>query len=471
MAQAVENNEHHVSEEAQVETLDVTSGVIWKQLLQLYIPIFLSAFMQQLYTLMNTWIVGQFAGKAAVGGIQVTQALTDLAVGFAVGVGAGCAVIVGQYFGAHDDTRLSASVHTAIGISVVGGVLFSVVGVLCVGPVLHIMDTPEHLMPDALLYGHWYFGALVFSLIYNMGSGLMRAIGDSRTPSIILGIALACNLILDLIFVAGLNLATLGAGIATALAYIVAASLVLYKLSHAHGPWQVNLKRIRIDRKIARIMLVTGLPLGVQSAAYSISNIIAQTAVNSFGADAVTGWGLSARVDGIIWQSGDSLGVAVTTFAAQNFGARKYDRMHSSLKVSIAMSLALVGALSALLFVFVEPISMFFLPDATVAEWSALMVRYIAPFYVVYTISSNISGIIRGAGESVRPMLITLFGTCILRIAWLLMVVPVFHSMETILMSYPLTWILTTGIYIVYYRSGRWLTVARKKEEARTSIA
>ena len=135
------------------------------------------------------------------------------------------------------------------------------------------------------------------------------------------------------------------------------------------------------------------------------------------------------------------------------------------------MSLALVGALSALLFVFVEPISMFFLPDATVAEWSALMVRYIAPFYVVYTISSNISGIIRGAGESVRPMLITLFGTCILRIAWLLMVVPVFHSMETILMSYPLTWILTTGIYIVYYRSGRWLTVARKKEEARTSIA
>ncbi|WP_051353763.1 MATE family efflux transporter [Atopobium fossor] len=467
MTKVIETND----QEAQSETLDVTSGVIWKQLLQLYIPIFLSAFMQQLYTLMNTWIVGQFAGKAAVGGIQVTQALTDLAVGFAVGVGAGCAVIVGQYFGAHDDERLSASVHTAMGIAVVGGVLFSILGVVFVGPVLHMMGTPSHLMPDALIYGHWYFGSLVFSLIYNMGSGLMRAIGDSRTPSMIVGIALVFNLLMDLIFVAGMNLDALGAGIATALAYILAASMVLYKLSHAHGPWRVELTRIRIERKIARVMLLTGLPLGVQSAAYSISNIIAQTAVNTFGMDAVTGWGLSSRVDGIIWQSGDSLGVAVTTFAAQNFGARKYDRMHTSLKVSTAMSLALVGVLSIFLFVFVKPISMFFLPDIAVAEWSALIVRYIAPFYVVYTISANISGIIRGAGESVRPMLITLFGTCILRIAWLLIIVPVFHSMETILMSYPITWILTTGIYIVYYRTGRWLKAARRKEETRAITA
>lgn len=467
MTEVIEKN----TKDAQSETLDVTSGVIWKQLLQLYIPIFLSAFMQQLYTLMNTWIVGQFAGKAAVGGIQVTQALTDLAVGFAVGVGAGCAVIVGQYFGAHDNERLSTSVHTAMGIALVGGVVFSIVGVLSVGPVLRIMGTPEHLMPDALTYGHWYFGSLVFSLIYNMGSGLMRAIGDSRTPSVIVGIALVFNLLLDLVFVAGMRLDALGAGIATALAYVLAAGMVLYKLSHAHGPWRVDIARIRIDRKIARIMLLTGMPLGVQSAAYSISNIIAQTAVNSFGMDAVTGWGLSGRIDGIVWQSADSLGVAVTTFAAQNFGARKYDRMHSSLKVSTVMALVLVGVLSVLLFVFVKPVSMFFLPDATVAEWSALMVRYIAPFYVMYAISANISGIIRGAGESVRPMLITLFGTCLLRIAWLLVLVPLFHSMETILMSYPLTWTLTTVIYIVYYRTGRWLKAARRKEEARTSAA
>lgn len=456
-----------IAKAAKDETLDVTSGVIWKQLIQLYFPIFLSAFMQQLYAFMNTWIVGQFAGKEAVGGIQVTMPLTDLAVGFAIGVGAGCAVIVGQHFGAHDYKRLAQSIHTAMGISIVGGFLFAVGGVLLVPWLLSLMSTPAYLMPTATIYAQIYFAALVFSLIYNMGSSLMRALGDSRTPSVIIAAALVFNLILDFIFVALLGWQAVGCGIATLLSYCFAAGLVVWKLSRASGPWRLVISQIRINKKIARIMLLTGLPLGVQSAAYSISNIIAQADINAFGVDAATGWGLGARIDGIIWQSADALGVAVTAFSAQNFGARRYDRMRQGVKVSTALSLVLVGVFSILVFVYAEKAGYFFLNDAAVVGFSTFSVRFIAPFYVIYALTVNISGIIRGSGESVRPMVITLFGTCLLRIVWLLFVVPIYHSIETVLLSYPITWFITAVIYIVYYRTGRWLVAAKKKEQKR----
>lgn len=216
-------------------SLDVTEGVIWRQLLQLCVPIFVSSFFQQAYTLINTFIVGQFAGKAAVGGIQATMALTDLAVGFTVGVGAGCAVICGQYFGAHENERLSASVHTAMSLALVGGLFFSAAGLLAIEPILRLMGTPADLLGESLAYGRCYFGAMVFSLVMNMGAGLLRAVGDSRTPSIIVAIGCVINVSLDMVLVVGLQLEALGCGIATATALAANATMTWVALARAKG--------------------------------------------------------------------------------------------------------------------------------------------------------------------------------------------------------------------------------------------
>jgi putative MATE family efflux protein len=444
--------------------VDVTEGVIWRQLLTLCVPIFFSSFFQQAYALINTFVVGQFAGKAALGGIQATLSLTDLAVGFCVGVGSGCAIISGQYFGAHEDDRLSESVHTAMSLAVVGGLGFSVAGILLIEPILNLMGTPAELMGEALAYGRCYFGALLFSLVLNMGSALLRAVGDSRSPSIIVAITCVINVILDLVLVAGLHLEALGCGIATASSIAAGAAMIVWKLMRVDGPWRLFPTRMRIDPATCRLMLKTGLPLGIQSSVYSISNLIAQSAINSFGTDAVAGWGLAGRIDGIIWMISEALGVAVTTFAAQNFGARRYDRMRRSLHVSLGMTVVVIGGMSALLVAFVEPISRFFIDDAGVTSNTVLMLHYIAPFYVCFSLSSNISGAIRGSGESMRPMLITIVGTCVFRVVWLLAVVPTYHTLEMVLVSYPITWILTGILFVIYYRHGHWLDHAREHE-------
>lgn len=447
-------------------SLNVTSGPIARQLITLCLPIFLSSLFQQSYALINTFIVGRFGGKIALGGIQSTMSLLDLAIGFCVGVGAGCAVIAGQYFGAGDKSKLSVAVHTAMKLSVVGGIVVSVVGVICVRPMLTWMGTPPELMAEALAFGRCYFGALVFSLIYNMGAALLRAIGDSRTPSVIIATTCVCNVVLDLIFVAGLKLEALGCGIATACSLALAAALTMATLMRADGAWKLELSRMHIDPKTCRLMLKTGLPLGVQSAVYSVSNIIAQAAINSFGANATTAWGLSGRIDGIIWMLTEALAVAVTTFSAQNFGARNYARMRRGLHISLLITLGLVGSLSIVLITFIEQLAQFFVADAAITELTAQIVRYIGPFYVCFSLMDNISGVIRGSGESVRPMILTIVGTCIFRVLWLLLVVPVWHTLDMVLISYPVTWILTGALFLIYYRHGHWLQHAQDKKEA-----
>ena len=441
-------------------SIDVTSGPIARQLLALCGPIFLSSFFQQSYALISTYVVGQFAGKDALGGIQSTMALTDLAVGFCVGLGAGCAVITGQCFGSRDDERLSRSVHTAMCIALILGAVVSVAGVLLMPSILAFMGTPAELMGEAVAYSRCYFGAMVFSLVLNMGVALLRAVGDTRAPAVIIASGCVVNVALDLLFVAVLRLEALGCGIAIACTLAINCASVLVRMMRARGPWRLDLRRLRIDGRICRSMVSCGLPLAVQSSVYSVSNIIMQSTVNTFGVDAVTGWGLSGRLDAIVWMVTEALGVSVTTFSAQNYGARNLERMRRGYHTSLAITVCLVGALSAFLVVFVAPLSRLFIDDAGVTSYTAKMVHFIAPFYLFYSIVDNTSGAIRGSGESFRPMLLTILGTCVFRVVWLLGVVPLHHTVETMLLVYPVTWILTAAMFIAYHHWGHWLAHA-----------
>lgn len=446
-------------------SIDVTHGVIWRQLLALCVPIFFASFFQQSHALINTFIVGQFGGKLALGGVQATTSLTELAVGFSVGLGAGCAVISGQFFGQRDDERLSRSVHTAMTLALIIGAAISVAGVAFTPQILALMDTPAELMGESVPYARCYFAAMVGALLLNMGAALLRSVGDTRAPAVIIASGCVINAILDFVLVAVLRLEALGCGIATASTICINAALILWRLVRAPGAWALDVRKLGLDGRICRSMLACGLPLAVQSCAYSISNIIMQSTVNSFGVDAVTGWGLSARLDAIVWMVTEALGVAVTTFAAQNFGARNYRRMRQGYHTSLAITVVLVGVISALLVVFVEPLARFFINDDGVTAYTAKMVHFIAPFYLFYSIVDNTSGAIRGSGESFRPMLLTLLGTCVFRIFWLFWVVPVHHTIETMLFVYPVTWILTAVLFVLYHHFGNWLGHAERRAE------
>lgn len=444
-------------------SIDVTRGVIWRQLLALCVPIFFASFFQQSHALINAFIVGQFGGKLALGGIQATMSLSELAVGFSVGMGAGCAVITGQFFGSHDDERLSRSIHTAIAIALALGLVISIGGVAFMPQILAFMETPQELMWEAVAYSRCYFGAMVFALLLNMGTALLRAVGDTRAPAIIIASGCVINVLLDLVLVAGLGLEALGCGIATATTIFINCCCVLRRLMRAEGAWRLDPRKIAIDSRICRSMLSCGLPLAIQASVYSVSNIIMQSTVNTFGVDVVTGWGLSGRLDAIVWMVTEALGVSITTFSAQNFGARNYERMRKGYHTSLLITVFLVGSLSLFLVLFVEPLAGIFIDDSAVTGYTAKMVHFIAPFYFFYSIVDNTSGAIRGSGESFRPMLLTIVGTCVFRVIWLLVVVPMHHTIETMLLVYPVTWILTAGLFVAYHHWGRWLAHAEER--------
>ena len=445
------------------QSLDVTHGVIWRQLLVLCVPIFFSSFFQQAHALINTFILGQFGGKLALGGVQATASLFELAVGFSVGVGAGCAVISGQFFGSHDDERLSRAIHTAMTLALAMGLIISVAGVVFIPHILTLMGTPGELMAEAVPYARYYAAGMVFSLVLNMGTALLRSVGDTRTPALIIASGCLINAVLDYLLVAILRLEAMGCGIATATTLCINAALITARLMRAPGAWRLELSRLGIDGRICKSMLATGLPLGIQSSVYSVSNIILQSTVNTFGTDAVTGWGLSTRLDAIVWMVTEALGVSMTTFAAQNFGARDYARMRRGYHTSLVITVVLVGSLSALLVVFVGPLSRIFIDDTHVTAYTTTMIHFIAPFYVFYSIVDNTSGAIRGSGESFRPMLLTILGTVIFRVIWLLAVVPLHHTIETMLLVYPVTWILTAALFVAYHHWGHWLRHAEQR--------
>ena len=249
----------------------------------------------------------------------------------------------------------------------------------------------------------------------------------------------------------------LGCGIAVALTICSNATMIVLRMMRAPGAWRLSLSKLGIDRGICKSMISCGLPLGFQSAAYSISNVLIQVSVNSFGADVTTAWGLSGRLDGIIWMVTEALGVSITTFSAQNFGARNYERMRKGYHTSLVLSFMLIGGLSAVLLVFSGPLSRLFVDDALISAYTTTILHFIAPFYAIFSIIENASGSIRGAGVSLQPMMLTIFGTVVLRVIWVFAIMPFDPSLEHLLLVYPVTWLITATMFTIYHHSGNWL--------------
>ncbi len=448
--------------ERSVQGNSITEGVIWKQLLIFFFPILIGTFFQQLYNTVDTIIVGQYVGKQALAAVGTTSTLINLLVGFFVGISSGATVIISQFFGGADWKNLSKAVHTSIALALGGGGIILVAGLLTARPALVLLGVPEEIMEDALLYLNVYYGGIIFCMVYNVGTGVLRAIGDSRMPLYVLIVCCLVNIVLDLLFVVAFRWGVLGVALATAISQGASALLVMLRLMLTHEPYRVELRRIRFDPGILRSVIRIGLPAGMQSVMYSLSNLLIQASINSFGTDAIASWAAIGKIDGFIWMVMGAFGISITTFVGQNFGAQKYARVKRSVKICLAMTLGTTIGLSVILLLFMEPLLRFFTGDAAVISLGQDFLRILAPSYFTFVFIEIFSGAIRGAGEALQPMLITTFGVCGLRILWILAAVPLNPTMQMVAMNYPVTWVTTAVVFTVYYCRMNWLERSKK---------
>lgn len=446
----------------------ITEGIIWKQLLFFFFPILVGTFFQQLYNTIDAIIVGQYVGKEALAAVGSTGSLINLLVGFFVGLSSGATVIIAQFFGARDDESVSKAVHTSIALSIVGGAIIMVIGIIFAPSCLKAMGVPSDIMHYAVDYTRIYFIGMIASLIYNMGSGILRAIGDSKRPLYFLIISCFVNIILDALFVIVFKMNVVGVGIATVISQIVSAILTMMVLMRTSQSYKLYLRKIRFYREILNRIITIGLPAGLQSVMYSVSNIIIQSNINAFGTDTIAAWAAYGKIDSLFWMAMGAFGVSITTFVGQNFGAKKFDRVKKSVVVCLKMAMGVSIALSVILFFFGGTFSQLFTNDTAVINKSSEIIRFLTPFYFTYVCVEILSGAIRGTGESLKPMILTCLGICALRVVWILVIVPLYPSFTMVTVSYPVTWAATSILFIIYYVRGSWLKKHIEKEKEAT---
>lgn len=430
----------------------ITEGVIWKQLLIFFFPIMVGTLFQQLYNTVDAIIVGRFVGKQALASVGGSAAvLTNFVIGFFTGLSAGATVIISQFYGAKNLKQLSKGLHTAYAFSITVSLLISIIGWFATPALLHLLKTPSDVIPDSILYLRIYFLGMIFTLTYNMGSSIMRAIGDSRRPLIYLVICCGINIVLDILFVIVFHMGIAGAAIATVISQGASAILVTRSLMKSYGILKLELRSIRFHGALLKSELKIGLPGGIQSFGYSISNIIIQAVINDFGTDTAAAWAAYGKLDAIFWTVCGSFGIAITTFAGQNYGARKFNRVKKSVRVCLGMALGVCGSLIVFLMVFCRPLYHIFTTDYAVVDIGVYMLRLITPSYVIFIFVEIFSGALRGIGDVLIPSTITLGGVLLVRLTWILFVTPMTGELSTLLYSYPLAWGATALLLIPYY--------------------
>lgn len=440
-------------------TNQITEGVIWKQLLLFFFPIVLGTFFQQIYNTADAIVVGRYVGKealASVGGS--TSQIINLVVGFFVGLSSGATVVIAQFYGARDQKNINRALHTAIAFSIAGSIVITILGLLFSPFFLQLMQTPQNLMADSTLYLRVYFAGIFFVFIYNIGSGILRATGDSRRPLYFLIVCCFLNIILDVVFVVGLHMAVAGVALGTLISQGVSAVLVLIALFRSRDIFRLRLKELHFHRASLQSLLRIGIPAGLQSVMYNISNVIIQACLNTFGTDTVAAWTAFGKMDAFYWMVCSAFGIAITTFIGQNYGAGKYNRMRKSVRICFAMAMGSSIAISAVLLIFGSYIFQIFTGDAIVVEIGMEMVRFMVPFYSIYVFIEILSGALRGTGNVLIPMLMTCGGVCLLRLFWIIVMLPIHREIITIIFSYPISWSITALMFIFYYlrESRKW---------------
>lgn len=439
------------------KNVELTEGNIWKSIILFSIPLLIGNLFQQLYNAVDSFVVGNYVGTAALAAVGASTPIINMLIGFFMGIATGAGVVIAQYVGAQDQKRIKLAVHSSAALTLVMSVLLTVIGVLGTDALLKAIGVPSDVFEQASQYLAIYFWGITFTLIYNMGSGILRAVGDSKRPLYFLIISSIVNIILDFLFVKSLHLGVVGAGFATLIAQGISALLVCYVLIKTRDDYRLEIKEIRFHKEILSRIIKIGLPTGLQQSIVAMSNVIVQSYVNVFGSSVIAGYSVTVKIDGFVNLPLQAFSMAITTFVGQNIGAKKYDRVKKGAFVTMLMALICIGLFSILMYFFGEQFIAIFNQEKDVIEAGRLMQIIFIPFYIFLPINQVISGVLRGAGKSTVPMYIMVFSFVFLRQLYLFVVTKFTSSVGFIFFGWPLTWIVCSLIFIAYYYKVKWL--------------
>lgn len=439
------------------QQVSMTEGVIWKQILAFSLPLLIGNLFQQLYNTVDSIVVGNFIGSEALAAVGSSNPLINLIIGMFLGIATGAGVIISQYYGARDQEKLSWAVHTCIALSIIGGVLLTVLGVGISPLILRLMGTPQEVMTNSSVYLRIFFGGSLFNLVYNMGAGVLRAVGDSRRPLYYLCVSSVVNIVLDLLFVVVFGMGIAGVGYATVIAQAVSAALVMLALLRTDDIYQVSVPKIRIDGRMMKRILALGIPSGIQQSIISLSNVIVQANINVYGASAMAGFGAYSKIDGFAMLPLQSFAIAATTFSGQNIGAGNRERVKKGIFQGIVLSMGYTLLITPFLYLNVNRILTVFSSDPEVIRYGGMTMRIMLFFYLTLAVHQILMGTFRGAGKTMVTMLIGIGNMCILRMIYINLLVPYFPSYQAVLWCYPITWTTTMLMDIIYCVKAPWL--------------
>lgn len=434
----------------------MTEGVIWRQLLLFALPLLASNLFQQLYNSVDAVIVGNFCGSASLAAVGSTGSLIALIVNILLGIANGCGVVISQMFGARDSKGLTDAIHTAFMFALVGGLALTGIGILLCRPLLILMQSPEDVIDLSTRYLRIYFLGSIFMMIYNTGAAVLRAVGDSRHPFYYLLAGSIANILLDLFMIVVLKMGIAGAAWATVISQGISAALVLLQLLRTHDIYRLIPSKLKIHTYLLPRILKIGIPSGLMGIMYSVPNMAVQSQINRFGSVVMAGCTSCGKIESFLYMLIAAFGMAITTFIGQNIGAGRMDRVKRGTRICILMSMLTTAILIVVFLVFHQPLLRIFAGDAEVIRYGTIAMFTIMPAYVIYVIVEVLSGVLRGAGSTLIPMIICALCICLIRVVWLIIMMPLFPSIITVYLCYPLSWIVASTALGIYYFKGNW---------------
>ncbi len=441
----------------------MTEGCIWKKIVRFALPICWGNLFQQLYNIVDSVVVGNYVGRDALAAISSTGSLIFLLVGFFGGIFMGAGVVISKYFGANKKESVQKAIHTSIAFAIISGIILTIVGTLLTPQILRLMGTPDSVFSNATLYVRIYFMGILSVVLYNTSSGIFQAVGDSKHPLYYLIISSIVNVILDLIFVVIFKWGISGAAFATIISQTVSVVLSFYKLSTTNDVYKVDFKKIKIYPRILSEIIRLGLPAGIQNSVIALANVVVQANINAFGSVAMAGCGSYSKIEGFVFIPITSFAMSMTTFISQNLGAKKYDRAKEGARFGIITSIILAEIIGVIFFILAPQLISLFNGEPEVVQVGTSQSRTIALFYFLLALSHCIAGILRGAGKAVVPMFVMLLCWCIIRVAYITITTYFIPMIQVVFWAYPLTWFLSSIIFLIYYLKSDWLHGFDKK--------
>ncbi len=442
----------------QTQTTRMTEGSIWKQILAFAFPIFLGNLFQQLYNTADSLIVGNFLGSNALAAVSSSGNLIFLMVGFFNGIAMGSGVVIARYYGAKESKEVLRAIHTTIAFGLAAGLALTFAGTLLTSRILVWMGTPADVLPESTVYFRIYFmGSLAF-VMYNIFVGILQSVGDSRHPLVYLILSSIVNILLDLLFVGVLGYGVGAAALATILSQFLSALLCLYRLlRQSPEEYRVSLRRIRFDLPMLRQIIANGLPAGFQNSIIAFANVIVQSNINKFGKMAVAGCGAYSKIEGFGFLPITCFALALTTFISQNLGARQYERAKKGARFGILCSIVTAQLVGVVLYFTMPTLIRAFNRTPEVIAYGTAQARTVTLFYFLLAFSHCIAGILRGAGKAFVPMLTMLCFWCIIRVSYITIILRIIPAIEMIFWAYPLTWALSSIVFLLYFLKADWV--------------